>query len=52
MEDKFDKKIIKMIEDIQSITVSYENNIEIKEEYQHLLACLLYTSADNDYTHP
>ena len=27
-----------MIEDIQSITISYENNIEIKEEYQHLLS--------------
>ena len=37
VEEKFDKKIIKMIEDIQSITISYENNIEIKEEYQHLL---------------
>lgn len=37
VEEKFDKKIIKMIEDIQSITVSYENNIEIKEEYLHLL---------------
>ena len=38
VEEKFDKKIIKMIEDIQSITISYENNIEIKEEYQHLLS--------------
>lgn len=46
VEDKFDKKIIKMIEDIQSITVSYENNIEIKEEYQHLL-----TRVEDDRIH-
>lgn len=37
VEDKFDKKIIKMIEDMQCITVSYENNNTIKEEYQYLL---------------
>lgn len=37
VEDRFDKKIIKMIEDLEVITVSYENNHEIKEEYLHLL---------------
>lgn len=37
IEEKFDKKIIKMIEDMQSITISYENNTEVKEEYGHLI---------------
>lgn len=37
VEEKFDKKIIKMIEDLEIITVSYEKNHEVKEAYMHLL---------------
>lgn len=37
VEEKFDKKILKMIEDMQCITISIENNSQIKEEYQYLL---------------
>lgn len=38
VEQKFDKKIIKMIEDLEVITISYENDRSMKEEYQHLLS--------------
>lgn len=38
VQEKFDKKIIKMVEDLQSITISYNNDIGIKEEYLHLLS--------------
>lgn len=37
VEESFDKKIIKMIEDLEVITVSYEKDHQIKEEYLHLL---------------
>jgi len=37
VEPAFDKKIIKMIEDMQIITVSYEKDHECKEMYEHLL---------------
>lgn len=37
VQEKLDKKIIRMIEDMGSITVSYHNDTRIKEEYQHLL---------------
>lgn len=38
IQDKFDKKITKMVEELQTITISYHNNTEIKEEYKHLMA--------------
>lgn len=38
IQDKFDKKIMKMMDDIDSITVSYNNETAIKEEYQHLVS--------------
>lgn len=37
IQEKFDKKIVKMIEEMQTITVSYHNDNELKEEYRHLL---------------
>lgn len=38
LQDKLDKKITQMIEDMQTITVSHQNESEIKEEYLHLIA--------------
>lgn len=38
VQEKFDKKLIKMIQDMQQITVSYENDAIVKEEYQPLMA--------------
>ncbi|MEG2507569.1 MAG: DNA mismatch repair protein MutS [Longicatena sp.] len=38
VQEKFDKKIIKMIEDMQCITVSYHNDALVKEEYEHLIS--------------
>lgn len=37
VQDHFDKKIVSMIEDMEVITISHENNKEVKEEYLHLL---------------
>lgn len=37
IQEKFDKKIVKMIEEMQTITVSYHNVNALKEEYRHLL---------------
>lgn len=37
VQEKFDKKIIKMIEEMETITVSYHNDAVLKEEYLHLL---------------
>lgn len=37
IQEKFDKKIVKMIEEMQMITVSYHNDNALKEEYRHLL---------------
>ena len=37
VQEKFDKKIIKMINDMNQITVSYDNNANIKTEYEHLI---------------
>lgn len=37
IQEKFDKKIVKMIEEMQTITVSYQNDNALKEEYRHLL---------------
>lgn len=37
IQEKFDKKIVKMIEEMQIITVSYHNDNALKEEYRHLL---------------
>lgn len=37
VEEQFDKKMRRMIEDLEVITISYEKNHEVKEEYQHLL---------------
>ncbi len=37
VQEKFDKKIIKMINDMNQITVSYDNNANIKAEYEHLI---------------
>ncbi|MEG0525909.1 MAG: DNA mismatch repair protein MutS [Longicatena sp.] len=37
LQEKFDKKIVKMIEEMQVITISYENESAIKEEYNHLI---------------
>lgn len=37
IQEKFDKKIVKMIEELQTITVSYHNDNALKEEYRHLL---------------
>lgn len=37
IQEKFDKKIVKMIEEMQTITVSYHNDNALKEEYRHLL---------------
>lgn len=37
IQEKFDKKIVKMIEEMQKITVSYHNDNALKEEYRHLL---------------
>lgn len=37
VQEKFDKKIIRMIEEMESITVSYHNDSTLKEEYRHLL---------------
>ena len=37
IQEKFDKKIVKMIEEMQTITVSYHNDSALKEEYRHLL---------------
>lgn len=38
IQDKFDKKIMKMIEDMNRITISYHNDTVVKEEYAHLAA--------------
>ena len=37
IQEKFDKKIVKMIEEMHTITVSYHNDNALKEEYRHLL---------------
>ncbi|ANU67764.1 DNA mismatch repair protein MutS [Erysipelotrichaceae bacterium I46] len=37
IQEKFDKKIVEMIEEMQTITVSYHNDNALKEEYRHLL---------------
>lgn len=37
VQDKFDKKLVKLIEDMESITISYMNDTVVKEEYAHLL---------------
>ena len=37
VQEKFDKKIVKMIEEMQTITVSFHNDNALKEEYRHLL---------------
>ncbi|RHV60120.1 DNA mismatch repair protein MutS [Clostridiaceae bacterium OM02-2AC] len=37
IQEKFDKKIVKMVEELQTITVSYHNDNALKEEYRHLL---------------
>lgn len=37
VREKFDKKIVHMIEEMESITVSYHNESTLKEEYRHLL---------------
>lgn len=37
IQEKFDKKIVKMIKDMNQITVSYNNNATIKPEYEHLI---------------
>lgn len=37
IQEKFDKKIVKMIEEMQTITVSFHNDNTLKEEYRHLL---------------
>lgn len=37
IQEKFDKKIVKMIEEMQTITVSFHNDNALKEEYRHLL---------------
>lgn len=37
VQEKFDKKIVRMIEEMESITVSYHNDSTLKEEYRHLL---------------
>lgn len=37
IQEKFDKKIVKMVEEMQTITVSYHNDNALKEEYRHLL---------------
>ena len=37
IQEKFDKKIVKMIEEMQTITVSTHNDNALKEEYRHLL---------------
>ena len=37
IQEKFDKKIVKMIEEMQTITISYHNDNALKEEYRHLL---------------
>ena len=37
VQEKFDKKIIRMIEEMETITVSYHNDSNLKEEYRHLL---------------
>lgn len=38
VQEKFDKKIIKMIEDMQTITLSYQNDEIIKDQYTHLMS--------------
>lgn len=38
VQDKFDKKIMKMVEDMECITISCHNDAEIKPEYDHLIA--------------
>ena len=37
IQEKFDKKIVTMIQEMQTITVSYHNDNALKEEYRHLL---------------
>ncbi len=37
VQDSFDKKMIKMIQEMSDIVVSYQNNKILKEEYRHLL---------------
>ena len=38
IEEKFDKKIVKMIEDMDRITISYYQDAAIKEAYEHLIS--------------
>lgn len=38
VQDKFDKKIMKMVEDMECITISCHNDAEIKPEYDHLIS--------------
>ena len=38
LPENFDKKIVRMIEDMESITISYQNDTNIKEPYKHLLS--------------
>lgn len=37
VQEKFDKKIIRMVEDMECITISYHNDAVVKEEYDHLI---------------
>lgn len=46
VESKFDHKILKMIKDMNQITISYCDDKQIKPEYQHLIA-----SVDDDRLH-
>lgn len=38
LQEKFDKKIVQMLEDMHSITLSYQNECSVKEEYLHLIS--------------
>ena len=38
LPENFDKKIVRMMEDMESITISYQNDTNIKEPYKHLLS--------------
>ena len=38
VSDGFDKKMLKMLEDMPQVTLSYQKNSEIKPAYMHLLS--------------
>lgn len=38
VQDKFDKKILHMLEEMPYITVSYQNDADVQNEYQHLIS--------------